>query len=314
MQPIVIIIAGTVFAAALISILLIYGGVRSREEDRKLQLARRLGTLSEAKSVDLFQLKEKDGFKTALGSIGDRMESLLLQAGRPYDMSGLLTRVGGVSAVAVVGLAILTRSPLALMGVVFGILPVMRLRSQARTRARLLSEQLPEALDLIARSLQAGHGLSDALRLCAEEMKQPVAEEFGRVFEEGNLGRDLRDSLNQLSARNPHNFDLKLFVSSVLLQRDTGGNLIEILNNISNTIRDRFVFHAKVQALTAEARFSAIILGGLPFALLGLIGFLRPSYLTPLVTDPIGHYLVAGGLTWFGTGVVVMKTISTVDV
>ena len=110
------------------------------------------------------------------------------------------------------------------------------------------------------------------------------------------------------------NFDLKLFVSSVLLQRDTGGNLIEILGNISKTIRDRFVFEAKVRALTAEARISAIILGGLPFAILAIISVLRPDYLRPLIDDPLGHYVVAGALTWFAIGVFVMRTVSDVEV
>lgn len=313
MQPFVIVIAALVFIAALGSILLIYSSFRSRESDRQAQIARRLGTKSEPQQTDIFQLRQQEA-SSSYGGISDRLESLLLQAGRPYDLDGLVSRIGGAALVGVLVLGVVFRSPLALVGVLAGAVPVLLLRSKARKRARRLSEQLPEALDLIARSLQAGHGLSDAMRLCAEEMKMPVAEEFARVFEEGNLGRDLRDSLHQLSARNPQNFDLKLFVSSVLLQRDTGGNLIEILNNIANTIRDRFVFEAKVRALTAEARFSAIILGGLPFALLGLIAFLRPSYLTPLFTDQLGHYLVAGGLTWFITGVFVMRTVSNVEV
>jgi tight adherence protein B len=134
------------------------------------------------------------------------------------------------------------------------------------------------------------------------------------VFEENQLGRDLRTSFNTLSDRNPRNFDLKLFVSSVLLQRDTGGNLIEILGNISKTIRDRFVFDAKVSALTAEARISAIILGGLPFAILGIISMMRPDYLRPLIEDPLGHYVTAGALVWFSIGVLVMRAVSDVEV
>jgi tight adherence protein B len=161
--------------------------------------------------------------------------------------------------------------------------------------------------------LQAGHGLSDALKLCAEEMQPPVAQELGRVFEEHNLGRDLRDALQNLSVRNPTSFDIKIFVSSVLLQRDTGGNLIEILDNISRTIRDRFVFQAKVKALTAEARISAYILGGLPFVLLTLIAAIRPFYLLPLVTDPLGIKLAIGAVSLFGTGVFVMSRISSVE-
>ena len=152
------------------------------------------------------------------------------------------------------------------------------------------------------------------MKLCSEEMPSPVADEFGRVFEENSLGRDLRESFETLSLRNPRNFDLKLFVSSVLLQRDTGGNLIEILGNISKTIRDRFVFEAKVRALTAEARISAIILGSLPFAILGLITWMRPDYLMPLWNDPFGNKIVAGALLWFGVGILVMRNVSTVEV
>ena len=201
-----------------------------------------------------------------------------------------------------------------MLGVVFGVVPVLILNAQASSRARLLSEQLPDALDLVSRSLQAGHGLADAMSLCAEEMPSPVADEFGRVFEENQLGRDLRTSFNTLSDRNPRNFDLKLFVSSVLLQRDTGGNLIEILGNISKTIRDRFVFEAKVRALTAEARISAIILGSLPFAILGLIAWMRPNYLMPLWDDPFGNKLVAAALVWFAIGTLIMRNVSTVEV
>ena len=220
--------------------------------------------------------------------------------------------IAGLAGAVLFG--ILSRGPLAVFGLAFAIIPVILLNSKATERARNLSEQLPDALDLVARSLQAGHGLADAMKLCAEEMPSPVADEFGRVFEENSLGRDLRESFETLSLRNPRNFDLKLFVSSVLLQRDTGGNLIEILGNISKTIRDRFVFEAKVRALTAEARISAIILGSLPFAILGLITWMRPDYLMPLWNDPFGNKIVAGALLWFGVGILVMRNVSTVEV
>jgi tight adherence protein B len=134
------------------------------------------------------------------------------------------------------------------------------------------------------------------------------------VFEETSLGRDLRSAFETLSDRNPRNFDLKLFVSSVLLQRDTGGNLIEILGNISRTIRDRFVFEAKVRALTAEARISALILGSLPFGILGLISWMRPNYLAPLWEDPTGKTLIMSAFGWFLVGVVMMRNVSQVEV
>jgi tight adherence protein B len=315
MQQVLLVVVAVIVFLVVIGIL---GGLwwtaRSAEEERARQLARRLGTVVETSDELKFTLQGRDPLAQALGSVGRKLEIILLEAGNPYPFSTLIGRVGAGATLGVVFLAIALRSPMAIVGIFLGAVPIMMLASKASDRATKLSQQLPDALDLVARSLQAGHGFSDALKLCSEEMPQPVAEEFGRVFEENNLGRDLRDCLYSITTRNPRNFDLKLFVSSVLLQRDTGGNLIEILNNISKTIRDRFVFEAKVRALTAEARISAIILGILPFALLALIAFMRPAYLSPLFDDPLGQKIVVGALLWFGCGVFVMKTVSTVEV
>lgn len=314
MLPIVTILFISLAALAAGSVMVfLYWSVLSREDDRQAQLARRLGTATNETDDNLFLAPTSDS-DLGLGSIGNRLRMLLVEAGTPYTMNALVARCAIAVLIATIGLGILTRGPMALLGLIACALPVLMLNAKATERARALSEQLPDALDLIARSLQAGHGLADAMKLCAEEMPSPVSDEFGRVFEENSLGRDLRDSFETLTLRNPRNFDLKLFVSSVLLQRDTGGNLIEILANISKTIRDRFVFEAKVRALTAEARISAIILGSLPFAILGLIVYMRPNYLTPLWNDPFGNQLVAGALVWFAVGVTVMRNVSKVEV
>ena len=314
MQPTLIVVAVAVFMAVMTVVSFLYWSVRSQEDQRAQLVARRLGTSVEAAPSDGFQLQSRDSIATALGDTGRKLEMMLVEAGSPYPFSSLVVRVGAAAAVGVVLLAVVTRSPIALLGMLFGAIPIALLGSAGTKRARALSEQLPDALDLVGRSLQAGHGFSDAMKLCSEEMPDPVAFEFGRVFEENNLGRDLRDSLNSLSMRNPSNFDLKLFVSSVLLQRDTGGNLIEILNTISRTVRDRFVFEAKVRALTAEARISSVILGGLPFVLLCMIAGTRPEYLQPLIHDPLGQKIATGGFLWFCTGIFVMRTVSKVEV
>jgi len=314
MQSLITILITAVAALAAGSVMVfLYWGVLSREDDRQAQLARRLGTATREEEDSLFLMPQPEQ-AAAFGSIGDRLNILLVEAGMPYDMNGLVVRCAVAALVGAVIMGILTRGPLALIGLIFGVVPIILLNGKATERARALSEQLPDALDLVARSLQAGHGLADAMKLCAEEMPSPVSDEFGRVFEENSLGRDLRASFETLTLRNPRNFDLKLFVSSVLLQRDTGGNLIEILGNISKTIRDRFVFEAKVRALTAEARISAIILGSLPFAILGLITWMRPGYLAPLWTDPLGNKLVGGALVWFLVGITVMRNVSKVEV
>jgi tight adherence protein B len=156
--------------------------------------------------------------------------------------------------------------------------------------------------------------VGESLRLVAEEMPDPLATEFGRVLEEQNLGRDTRECFQNLCRRNPSSFDLRIFVSSVLLQRDTGGNLVEILQGIAHTIRERFVFQGKVGALTSEARFTAYILGGLPFAIGSLIFVFSPDYIKTLFGDPLGHVLVGLGAFWFLLGVFIMREVAKVEI
>lgn len=313
-NPILLIVAVLVFIGVMVMGTFLYWGWRSREDEKSKELARRLGTVDESSEMALLRMNAKDPLVEAMGNIGRDMENLIKQAGNPYDLSGLFSRMAIFSVVGVLLLGIIFRGPLAVAGVFFGFIPVMLLSSKARERADLLSKQLPDALDLVGRSLQAGHGLSDAMKLCAQEMPIPVASEFGRVYEEHNLGRDMRECMSNLADRNPRNFDLKIFVSSVLLQRDTGGNLIEILGNIAETIRERGVFQQKVRALTAEARISAMILGSLPFILATLIFLVRPDYLDPLLQDPWGRMALAAAGCSFTTGVIVMVNMVQIDV
>jgi tight adherence protein B len=195
-----------------------------------------------------------------------------------------------------------------------GYAPLFLVQQKGNSRMKLLVEQLPDSLELMARALSAGLGLSDAFRLVAEEMPMPIAAEFGRVQEEVRFGREYREAFDKLMERNPGIFDLRIFVSSVMLQRDTGGNLIEILENISDTIRSRFLFDAKVAAMTAEAKFSAIILGGLPLAVLAMLTFSNPTYLEPLWNTPQGNMLVAACLMMYAIGTMLMRDLSNVEV
>lgn len=285
----------------------LYWGVRSREEQAAKDLARRLGTLSDKTEDRLFRIQAQDQAAEALGNAGQYIDSVIRQTGREdLSVSDVVGRMvaGGVFGILVM-LAI-TKSVAGLAGAIFAAIPLVLLVNESEKRASKLSEQLPDALDLVGRSLQAGHGFSDALRMCAEEMPLPIAQEFGRVYEEHNLGRDFREALMSLVDRNPQNFDLKIFVSAVLLQRDTGGNLIEILDNIAKTVRDRFVFHAKVRALTAEARISAVILGCIPVLVGTALMVIRPDYLKPLVNDPIGNVFLGIAATMFCSGVIIM--------
>jgi tight adherence protein B len=192
--------------------------------------------------------------------------------------------------------------------------PYFVLQWRAARRSSKLVEQLPDALDLIARALQAGVGLSDAFRLAAEEMAPPLSIEFSRVFEEIRFGRDYREAFQTMIKRNPNVFDMRLMVSSILLARETGGNLIEILENISETIRSRFTFFAKVQAMTSEARFTAIILGSLPFGVICVLLFMSPDYLTVMFETLIGKMLTGASFFVYLTGVLIMRDMTKVEV
>jgi len=308
-----IIIMAVVFTAILAISQSLYWAWIVRREAEQREIARRLGTMAEDQFSDLFRDHAADAAAQALGGLGLHLQETLDQADSQLMVGSLLLRMAAIGGVGAL-LALLLIGPVGvLLGLVLAIIPYFLLRRQGKVRARRLLEQLPDALDLMARSLQAGLGLNDAFRMCAEEMHLPVAAEFGRVFEEVRFGRDHREALNNMVKRNPALFDLRLFVSSVLLQRETGGNLIEILENISNTIRQRFLFDAKVKAMTSEAKFSAYILGSMPIMVVLLIALSNPQYLSPLVEDSLGNMMVFYCIFSYGLGVYLMRLMSQVE-
>lgn len=312
-----IFVVAVVFAAVLLALQGWWWYRVTQKQQEEKELARRLGTLGDDPSESLFRLQQKRDPRSVGdigGAIAGNLEQLLLEAGHPCTFQSLMLQMVGAALLGMLALTILSQSAIGVSGIIFAYIPVIRIRSLANARAEKITEQLPDALELVARSLQAGHGIAEAMRSCAEEMQQPIAAEFGRVYEQNNLGRDFRECMQSLTARNPKNFDLKIFASSVLLQRETGGNLIEILESIANTIRKRFIFHGKVKALTAEARFSAVILAGLPWFVSGAIWLLRPNYLLPLSEDPLGRMMAMFVIVWFTLGLFVMRELTKVDV
>src|SRR6185295_658578 len=142
---------------------------------------------------------------------------------------------------------------------------------------RKFASQFPDALDLIARALRAGHSLQSGFRLVSEEMQAPIGVEFSRVFEEQNLGIPMDEALDNLTNRVP-NLDLKFFVTALVLQRQTGGDLAEILDKIGHLVRERFIIWGQIQSLTGEGRLSGIVLLALPPALFVVMWYLNPGY------------------------------------
>jgi tight adherence protein B len=173
--------------------------------------------------------------------------------------------------------------------------------------------QLPEALELVSRALRAGHAFSVGLKMVGDEAADPVGIEFRRVFEEIAMGGALPQALQNMTDR-LDSLDLRFFVTSVLVQRETGGNLAEIIDLLAGMIRRRFELQLKVNALSAEGRFSGIILFGLPIVVGFLLYEMNPEYMGLLITDPIGQNLVMIGSFLMVTGAIVMKRMIAIKV
>lgn len=204
-----------------------------------------------------------------------------------------------------------------LLAPIFGIavagLPVGWLLVKRKRRLAKFGKQLPEALELLSRSLRAGHSLNAGFGLVASEMEAPLATEFGRAFEEQNFGIPLDEAIEDMAQRIP-NMDLRFFATAVVLQRQTGGDLAEILDKIGRLIRERLQILGQIQALTGEGRMSGAVLLALPPVLFLVMLKLNFEYVMMLFTDPIGRYMLSAGLVTQVIGALVIKKIITIQV
>ncbi len=210
------------------------------------------------------------------------------------DTSLTIGKLLAISAVmAVVGLAIgvvIRIHPvlMPLVGLLMGSLPLMWLLMRRKRRLKAFATQLPDALEMLSRTLRAGQSLAFGFNMVSTEMPPPISKEFGRVFEEQNLGIPFDETLRGMTNRIP-NLDLKFFVTALILQRQTGGDLAEILDKIGALIRDRFRIWGQVQALTGEGRLSGVVLLALPFVLFIAVYQLNPDYIMVLFQRSDGH-------------------------
>ena len=189
----------------------------------------------------------------------------------------------------------------------------LRLSFDKAQRMARFEEQLPEAIDIMRRALQAGHPFNESLKLVGEELDDPIRSEFALTFAELNYGNDLRWALMGLLER-AQSVNVMALVTAVLIQRETGGNLAEILGNLSSIIRGRFRFHRKVKTLSAEGRLSAWILGMVPFAMFAMIHFTTPTYLPILIESDIGIKLCVAAFIGLIIGMLWIKRIIRIDV
>jgi tight adherence protein B len=191
--------------------------------------------------------------------------------------------------------------------------PWVWLWNKRRARLKKFGAQLSDALELVARALRAGHSLGAGMHVVAEEMPSPICDEFGRVFEEQNLGIPIEEAMRSMCERVP-NLDLRFFVTSVAIQRQTGGDLAEILDKIGYVVRERFRILGQVKALTGEGRLSGIVLIALPFALFGFMLNAKPDYVEPLWTTELGKKMSIAAIIAQVVGALVIRKIVNIKV
>jgi tight adherence protein B len=243
------------------------------------------------------------------------IDRLLMQSGRDWSVARFLAYtlalpVVALLAAALFGLPAMITLPLV---AVFALLPLGLVSRSRSKRITQLETQLPEAADLISRSLRAGHSFPSSLGMVAEELPNPLGGEFRITFDEISYGVAMNDALKNMVTRVPV-MDLRYFVIAVLIQREAGGNLSEILDNISQIIRERMKLLSKVKVLSAEGRLSAWILGVLPFALAGVIMLINPEFFMGLIQDSIGVKMICTSLVSMLLGIVWMRKIVRIHV
>ena len=243
---------------------------------------------------------------------GSSLDVLLYRAGMPTTSVRFMLFTVLLGALGYVSLTVLADPVRGSLGVVAGFVPYFVIRSMAKKRSRRFEEQLPEGLELLTRSLRAGHGLGAGFHLVGEELEDPIGTEFGLVAEEVRFGLDMRDALENL-VRRVDNQDLPYFTTAVLIQRQTGGNLAELLDKLSTLLRDRAQFYGKVRALTAQGRGAAAFLAcWLPF-ITAVLWYTSPNYLQPLLEHAWGHAVIAAAIGMDIAGYYIARRIADVQ-
>ena len=263
------------------------------------------------------QLSEIPALDTLLrrSSRVSELQKMLSQA----DMSMRAGNFLGLSAVAGVGTCVLVyavskRVEVAWIGLLIGfVLPYSYASIRRNKRFEKFEELFPEAIDTLARAVRAGHAFTTALEMITADVAEPVAGEFRQLYEEQKFGMPVRDALMNLTDRMPL-VDVKFFVTAVMLQRETGGNLAEILDNLSYVIRERFKIQRQVRVYTAQGRLTMALLMGMPPIIVTAMLLLNPSFIRPLFADPIGHFLLVAGITLQTVGYFVIRKIIRIQV
>jgi tight adherence protein B len=243
------------------------------------------------------------------------MQEALLQAGMKFRAGNFLVMCLLSGAAAGLAALIWSRNPAITWAalIIGAFLPYAFVSYRRQKRFEKIEELFPEAIDTVARAVRAGHAFTTALEMISNETTEPLASEFRKLYEEQKFGMPVRDALLNFADRIPL-VDLKFFVTAVMLQRETGGNLAEILDNLSYVIRERFKIQRQVRVYTAQGRLTMGLLMAMPPIIVTVMLILNPSFIRPLFQDPIGHTLVVAGLCLQTIGYFVIRKIIKIQV
>lgn len=308
------------FGLSLAVMLGLYWAFVVRPEDaRSRELARRVQRIDQPKdavttvaapvsTASVIDVLISSNVQMAAGA-----QRFLAEAGLAWTTAGLLGRSGlAAMAGALIAGGLTGRPAVAVLGLVAGAIPYLYARRTRTERLRAFEEQFPEAIDLIARSLRAGHAFATGLGIAAEEIPAPVGREFRRVYDEQNFGMAMPDALKGMARRVPV-LDARFFVTAVLTQREAGGNLAEVLDNLSGVMRERFKVKRQIRVVSAHGRITALVLLMLPPGLAAVLYTVSPQFLRVLIDDPLGVRLIAFAVAMQLIGTFVISRLVKVE-
>lgn len=244
----------------------------------------------------------------------DRLTLQLMRSGVNMKPGAFVLLSAMSAAVGVVIATFLVFGWWAVLGApIGGIMPWFWLKLKEKKRLKKFEEQLPESIDMLVSAMKAGYSFQAAMRFIGEEVSEPLGLEFTRFYEEQRLGMEVRVALLAMQER-VGSLDLKMFVTAVLIQRETGGNLGEVLGNIAYVVRERAAIRGEVETLTAESKLSARILTALPITLFAALWFMDPQYMSIMFTQTLGVIMIITGLVMISTGYSIMMKIANVDI
>ena len=247
--------------------------------------------------------------------VGHRLATLIEQSGVQTTPSAMfMISIGAAAAVALLA-AIIVRQPFApVVGALIGLVsPFIWLMHTRSSRLKKFEEQFPEGLDLMSRAIRAGHAFQTALGMVGDELPGPVGPEFKKTFDRQNFGLPLRDAMHEMADRIPI-LDVRFFITAVAIQRETGGNLAEILDNLAHVVRERFKIRRQVRVHTAHGRFRGYVLLALPAALAVALSFISPEHMTLLVRERMGQIMLVGAMTLQTIGFFWIRQVIKIEV